>query len=76
MIESTQRYFLEPLLTVAEVAATLRLSTMTVYRLIDSGELRALRIGRSFRIPSPHLRDYLDTIGHDAIYRDDQRCSG
>jgi len=38
-------------LTVAEVAETLRLSRMTVYRLVHSGELPAMRVGRSFRVP-------------------------
>ncbi|HET7071458.1 MAG TPA: helix-turn-helix domain-containing protein, partial [Nocardioides sp.] len=36
-------------LTVAEVAATMRVSKMTVYRLVHSGELPAVRVGRSFR---------------------------
>lgn len=39
------------LLTVAEVASMLRVSKMTVYRLIHSRELSALRVGRSFRVP-------------------------
>lgn len=38
-------------LTVAEVAEMMRVSTMTVYRLVHSGELPAIRFGRSFRIP-------------------------
>jgi excisionase family DNA binding protein len=38
------------LLTVAEVASTMRVSTMTVYRMVHSGELPAIRFGRSFRI--------------------------
>ena len=37
-------------LTVAEVADQLRVSTMTVYRLIKAGELRAVRVGKSYRI--------------------------
>lgn len=37
-------------LTVAEVSGHLRVSKMTVYRLIESGELPAVRVGRSFRI--------------------------
>lgn len=37
-------------LTVDEVATDLRLSKMTVYRLIDKGQLPAIRVGRSFRI--------------------------
>ena len=38
-------------LTVAEVADLMRVSTMTVYRLVKSGELPAVRFGRSYRIP-------------------------
>ena len=37
-------------LTVAEVATLMRVSKMTVYRLVHSGELPALRVGRSFRV--------------------------
>lgn len=37
-------------LTVAEVAKLLRVSNMTVYRLITNGELAAVRVGRSYRI--------------------------
>ena len=35
-------------LTVAEVATVMRVSKMTVYRLVHSGELPAVRVGRSF----------------------------
>ena len=38
-------------LTVAEVAEMMRVSNMTVYRLVHSGDLPAVRFGRSFRIP-------------------------
>jgi excisionase family DNA binding protein len=38
-------------LTVGEVAEMMRVSNMTVYRLVHSGELPAVRFGRSFRIP-------------------------
>lgn len=46
-------------LTVAEVAATMRVSKMTVYRLVHSGELTAVRVGRSFRVPEQAVHDYL-----------------
>jgi excisionase family DNA binding protein len=46
-------------LTVAEAAAVMRVSKMTVYRLIRSGELEALRIGRSFRVPEQAVLGYL-----------------
>jgi excisionase family DNA binding protein len=36
--------------TVAEVADLLRVSNMTVYRLVQSGQLPAVRVGRSYRI--------------------------
>jgi len=39
------------LLTVAEVASRLGISKMAVYRLIHSGELAAIRVGRTFRVP-------------------------
>ncbi|MBW3536330.1 MAG: helix-turn-helix domain-containing protein [Actinobacteria bacterium] len=39
-------------LTVAEVADLVRVSNMTVYRLIQQGELPAIRVGRSYRIKS------------------------
>jgi len=38
-------------LTVQEVADMMRVSTMTVYRLVHSGEVPAVRFGRSYRIP-------------------------
>jgi excisionase family DNA binding protein len=38
-------------LTVAEVALLMRVSRMTVYRLVHAGDLPAVRFGRSFRVP-------------------------
>ena len=46
-------------LTVAEVATVMRVSKMTVYRLVHSGELPAVRVGRSFRVPENAVNDYL-----------------
>ncbi len=48
-------------LTVAEVADLLRVSAMTVYRLIEAGELRALRVGKAFRINEDDLDEFLTT---------------
>ena len=53
-------------LTVAEVAAMMRVSKMTVYRLVHGGELAAVRVGRSFRVPAPAVRAYLDDARTDA----------
>jgi excisionase family DNA binding protein len=46
-------------LTVAEVASTMRVSKMTVYRLLHSGELPAVRVGRSFRVVESDVNEYL-----------------
>jgi excisionase family DNA binding protein len=46
-------------LTVQEVAALMRVSKMTVYRLVHSGELASVRVGRSFRVPEKAVHDYL-----------------
>jgi excisionase family DNA binding protein len=48
-------------LTVAEVALIMRVSRMTVYRLVHTGELEAIRVGRSFRIPEAAVNQYLQT---------------
>jgi len=46
-------------LTVAEVAAVMRVSRMTVYRLVHAEELACVRVGRSFRVPERAVHDYL-----------------
>jgi len=46
-------------LTVAEVAGIMRVSRMTVYRLVHSGELPAVRVGKSYRVPQKAVDDYL-----------------
>ncbi len=48
------------LLTVREVAETMRVSNMTVYRLIRAGDLPAIRVGKHFRIREGELGDYLE----------------
>ena len=53
-IETEQR-----LLRVREVAETMRVSTMTVYRLIHTGALADTRVGNSYRIWSGEVSAYL-----------------
>jgi excisionase family DNA binding protein len=45
--------------TVAEVAAQLRVSNMTVYRLVQAGDLPAVRVGRSYRLREEDVDRYL-----------------
>ncbi len=47
-------------ITVAEVADMLRVSNMTVYRLINSGALPAVRVGRSYRLTEADVDRYLE----------------
>lgn len=47
------------LLTVQEVADMLRVSNMTVYRLVKAGELRALRVGKSYRLREDDVDAFL-----------------
>jgi excisionase family DNA binding protein len=53
--------------TVAEVASIMRVSKMTVYRLVHSGELPAVRVGRSFRVPESAVHAYLNTSFIDTV---------
>ena len=53
-------------LTVAEVAELMRVSKMTVYRLVHSGELPAVRAGRSFRVHEQAVEDYLGASIYEA----------
>lgn len=54
-------------LTVAEVAAQLRVSKMTIYRLVHGEEVASVRIGRSFRIPESSVARYLNGSATDAV---------
>lgn len=47
-------------MTVAEVASELRVSTMTVYRLIKSEQLPATRVGKSLRIRTQDVERFLE----------------
>jgi excisionase family DNA binding protein len=49
----------EPLLTVGEVASIMRVSNMTVYRLIKSGQLGAIRVGKNYRLRRKDVESYL-----------------
>lgn len=45
--------------TVAEVAEHMRVSNMTVYRLIKASQLPAIRVGKNYRIRATDLETYL-----------------
>jgi excisionase family DNA binding protein len=55
-----------PFLTVAEVAQRMRVSKMTVYRLVHGGELPAVRFGRSFRVQQSAVDDLIAGARYEA----------
>ena len=59
MIPLAQSHARARFLTVAEVASLLRVSTMTVYRLIKAGELASVRVGKSYRVTEDDVDRYL-----------------
>lgn len=61
-----QRFEEAHYLTVAEVAVAMRVSKMTVYRLVHAGELPAVRFGRSYRVPEKAVEEYLMAEQHSA----------
>lgn len=62
----------EEYLTVAEVAANLKLNQQTVRNWIDRGELPALRVGRRVRIKRSDYERYLQE-GYNGAGRPEQR---
>ncbi|WP_216379120.1 helix-turn-helix domain-containing protein [Arcanobacterium phocae] len=61
---STPQFF-----TVAEVADMTRVSRMTVYRMVHSGDLPAVRVGNSYRVPKSAV-DQLLTGGASVDFRE------
>ncbi|MFT4299255.1 MAG: helix-turn-helix domain-containing protein [Aeromicrobium sp.] len=53
-------------LTIAEVAEQMRVSKMTVYRLVHGGQLNAVRVGRSFRVPQNAVDDFIERSFYEA----------
>ncbi len=59
MVGDPQGFSSGNLLTVAEVAHAMRVSNMTVYRLIKGGDLPAVRVGKNYRIRETEVERYL-----------------
>jgi excisionase family DNA binding protein len=61
-----RREELEELLLPAEVARILRVTTRTIERYCKQGKLRAVKVGRRWRIPRSALEDFLRQGGSSA----------
>lgn len=60
-------------LTVNEVADVTRVSKLTVYRLILTGDLPAIRTGCGFRVPQGAIESLPEVLGRVAI---EEKASG
>ncbi len=50
---------MEPIYTVEQVAEYLKLTTRTIYTYIHSGKLKAVKVGREYRIKQRDLDEFL-----------------
>ncbi len=55
----------EEMMTPEEVADWLRVTTKTIYRWLEEGDLPALRVGRTYRIPKPEVLAMVRRRGED-----------
>ncbi len=46
-------------LTVEELAETLRIAVSSAYRLVQRGDVRSVRVGRAIRIPVEAVKQFL-----------------
>ena len=53
---------MEALLTITDVSERLKINRSTVWRLLDSGELRGFRIGRVWRVKEEDLAAYIEGL--------------
>lgn len=59
VVQSLSLGYRAPFLTVREIAAQLKVSTATVYKLVERGELPHVRVSNAVRIQSVDLARYL-----------------
>ena len=64
------------LLTVAQVASFLQYSERTVLRKIHNGDLRASKLGKSWRIRSDDMEQYLSNFSNEPLNVKKKRTRG
>lgn len=53
---------MDKMLSVKEIANSLRISDRTVRNLIETGEIKAYKVGNQFRIKEEDFQSYLEKI--------------
>lgn len=64
------------LLTVKEVAKILRVSDMTVYRLVKSRQISAIRVGKNYRVKESEVERYLNRANGLLVTTEDTTTGG
>ena len=54
-------------LTSKDLQNILGISSKTVFRLLHSGQIKSIKVGRNFRIPKIYLLQYLGLIQDEAL---------
>lgn len=54
-------------LTTKDLQNILGISCKTVFRLLHSGQIKSIKVGRNFRIPKIYLLQYLGLIVDEAL---------
>ena len=55
------------ILTTKDLQSILGISGKTVFRLLHSGQIKSIKVGRNFRIPKIYLLQYLGLIVDEAL---------
>lgn len=53
----------ESLMTVKEMAAMLRVSAQTLYKMLEQGEIPAVKVGSQWRFDREKIKDWMDAQG-------------
>ena len=59
-MKQTELQLIPMVLTVPELAVALCIGRNAAYKLVESGKIRSIRIGKTIRIPHNALEDYLE----------------
>jgi excisionase family DNA binding protein len=58
---------MQNLLTVKEVAALLRVSAQTLYKMLEHGEIPAVKVGSQWRFDRDRIREWLQQRSSDPV---------
>lgn len=61
------------ILSISDLRTALGIGRTKAYELVNSGELRSIRVGNAIRIPKSSLLDYVKGSGYNVDYADERR---